>query len=80
MDNGFVFRVSLVVLVLIILASEPISRASDDYIWVVDDPEIQDNIPPSRRDEYRAERDRAEAQETLESIEAEIRRGVDQRP
>ena len=80
MDGGFVFRVSLVVLILLILGFGPIAKSSDDYIWVVDDPEIQDNIPPSRREEYRAERDRAEAQETLESIETEIRRGVDQRP
>ena len=51
-----------------------------DYIWVVKDPEIQDNIPPSRKAEYEANRDRAEAQESLDRIEEEIRRGVDQRP
>lgn len=80
MDGLFVFRASLVILILLILGLEPSAKGSDDYIWVVDDPEIQDNIPPSRREEYRAERDRAEAQETLEAIETEIRRGVDQRP
>lgn len=80
MDGLSVFRVSLVILILLILGLEPSAKGSDDdYIWVVKDPEIQDNIPPSRRDEYRAERDRAEAQETLEAIEAEVRRGVDQR-
>ena len=80
MDGLFVFRASLVILILLILGLEPSAKGADDYIWVVDDPEIQDNIPPSRREEYRAERDRAEAQETLEAIETEIRRGVDQRP
>ena len=77
MNSTFTFQLSVVILILLLLGLE---AKSDDYIWVVKDPEIQDNIPPSRRDQYEANRDRDEAQESLDRIEEEIRRGVDRQP
>ncbi len=76
MNSTFTFQLSVVILILLLLGLE---AKSDDYIWVVKDPEIQDNIPPPRKAEYEANRDRDEAQETLEAIEAEVRRATDTR-
>lgn len=79
MDDSSAFRVLLLVLVSTLLGISQTLVADDDYIWVVKDPEIQDNIPPPN-DDYEANRDRDEAQETLDRIAEEQRRAADRLP